>query len=608
MKSENAAKPTQRGVASGITRGFDTARPAANLSPMKCFLLIQTALLLATVTQAKTLVVNPALTGAGDSNPGTETQPLRTIRRAAELVQPGDVVTIHSSVYRESVAIKQSGTREQPIRFEAAPNAQVVITGADLLTGWIKDKDSDHSYSIDWPHQLFQGDDHNPRGTEQVFVNRQLYLKVPSLAALTNGTFFVDLAAKRLHLFATRNPDEDQTMQPIEGSTRAAIWTVSGSDVQTRGFCFRYSASRAQQGMAQFKGARDVVEDCVFEWSNSTGATFTAPDVTVRRCVFQDNGQQGFSGSHNDRLRLDGCTVQRNNNKEFPRGWEAGGNKMCMSRGVIYENCRFLNNHGSGVWFDISNVDATIRNCLIADNEDAGIFYEISYGLHAHDNVIAGNGRRPSPGSWGANGGVCISSSPGCVIERNLIIGNEQGFCFREQDRTTPRIDGTQGPEIAIWNHDEVVRNNLLVNNHNAEVQGWFDIGTERHWPRAMQTGRGNATKARADMAAGYQAQTDGVPPGLSLEDLKITFQNNIYAHASNQPFFIWGVNWKPKKEFRDIPTLARTLGFEGQASQMLSALPVNAAKRDFRLPEALHKAVQQAYPRGRVPDCALNE
>ena len=606
MKSENRIKPVKRPGAPDAARSPDAMRPGANLSPIKYFIPIFLVLLLATATHAKTLVVNPALAGASDSNPGSDAQPLRTINRAAALVQPGDVVTIHSGIYREQVAIKQSGTPEQPIRFEPAPDAQVIITGADVLKGWTKDKDSDHSYSIDWPHQLFQGDDHNPRGTEQVFVNRRLHLKVPSPAALTNETFFVDLAAKRLHLFAMRNPDEDQSPQPVEGSTRGTIWNVSGSDVQTRGLCFRYSASRAQQGMAQFKGARDVVEDCVFEWANSTGATFSANDLTVRRCIFQDNGQQGFSGSHNDRLRLDGCTARRNNNKEFPRGWEAGGNKMCMSRGVIYENCRFINNHGCGVWFDISNVDATIRNCLIADNEDAGIFYEISYGLHAHDNVIVGNGMRPSKGSWGANGGVCISSSPGCVIERNLIIGNEQGFCFREQDRTTPPIDGARGPEVAVWNHDEAVRNNLFVNNRSAQVQGWFDIGTERHWPKAMQTGGGNKSKAREDMAAGYQARTDGVPAGLSLEDLRITFTDNIYAHAPNQPFFIWGVDWKPKKQFADIPSLTAALGFETPRSQRLSSFQVDAAKRDFRLPKETLEIVKNAYPQGKVPDCVM--
>ena len=121
----------------------------------------------------------------------------------------------------------------------------------------------------------------------------------------------------------------------------------------------------------------------------------------MRRCVFADNGQQGFTASHAHRLRFDGCTVERNNVKNYPRGWEAGGDKLAFTHGAILENSRFLKNHGSGVWFDISNVDCTVRNCLIADNEDAGIFYEISYCLHAHDNVVVGNGLANTAGGLG---------------------------------------------------------------------------------------------------------------------------------------------------------------------------------------------------------------
>ena len=134
---------------------------------------------------------------------------------------------------------------------------------------------------------------------------------------------------------------------------------------------------------------------------------------------------------------------RRNNIKNYPRGWEAGGDKIALTRGAVVEHSRFLKNHGNGLWFDISNVDCTVRNCLFADNEDAGIFYEISYGLHAHDNVLVGNGLAKTKGAWAADGGICVSSSPGCVTQRNLIVGNEQGFCFREQNRSTLPADGT---------------------------------------------------------------------------------------------------------------------------------------------------------------------
>jgi len=298
--------------------------------------------------------------------------------------------------------------------------------------------------------------------------------------------------------------------------------------------------------------------------------------------------------------------VQRNNIKNYPRGWEAGGDKLCFTHGAILENSRFLKNHGNGVWFDISNVGCTVRNCLIADNEDAGIFYEISFGLHAHDNVIVGNGLANTKGAWGANGGICISSSPGCVTERNLIVGNLQGFCFREQNRTTRPVDGTKGEEVPVWNHDEIIQDNLIAQNVTAQVQGWFDIATERHWPKAMQTGKTGGGKAGADVAAGYQARKDLVPPGLALEDLKITFRGNIYALNPSQPFFIWGANWKRKQGFNGLETLSDALGFENSRSRIISALPMDVAQRDFRLPKDHPAIAAGAYPQGHVPDCVL--
>ncbi len=566
--------------------------------------LALTNFLLASFSPAGILVGNPTLDGASAASPGSVARPLRTIGRAAALVQPGDVVRIHSGVYREQVTIAQSGTKEQPIRFEAAPDATVIVTGADPLSGW--HQKSDGSYSVPWPYRLFQGDDHNPGGAEQVFIAGVLLRKVGSLNELAAGTFFVDLQRQQLHLRADRNPDETQQERPIEVSIRSEVWLVTGSHVHTCGLRFRYAANRAQQAMAEFQGADAVVEDCTFAWSNSTGASFRAADIVVRRCGFEDNGQQGFTANHADRLHFDGCTVQRNNVKNYPRGWEAGGNKLCRCRGAVLENSRFLRNHGCGVWFDISNVDCTVRNCLIADNEDAGIFFEISYHLHAHDNVIVGNGLAKTKGAWGANGGICLSSSPGCVIERNLILGNEQGFCFREQNRTTPRIDGTHGPEVPVWNHDEVIRHNLIANNHTAQVQGWFDIATERHWPKALQQRQAGGGQAGDDLAAAYKTLHDGVPPGLCLEELKLVFQGNIYALKPSQPFFIWGADWKRKQAFDNLPNLSQMLGFEDAQSKLLQQVPLDATRRDFRLSSDLLALVKPAYPQGNVPDCVL--
>ena len=76
----------------------------------------------------RTLYVSPA---GSDTNAGTSAgAPLRTVQRAADLAQAGDLVLAQPGVYRESVSVPRSGTAGQPIVFRGnGPGA--VLDGAD---------------------------------------------------------------------------------------------------------------------------------------------------------------------------------------------------------------------------------------------------------------------------------------------------------------------------------------------------------------------------------------------------------------------------------------------------------------------------------------------
>src|SRR6516165_1829378 len=70
-----------------------------------------------------------AVTG-DDSNRGTKSAPLRTIQRAADLAQPGDVITVHAGVYRERINPPRGGASERKrIVYHAAPSERVEIKG-----------------------------------------------------------------------------------------------------------------------------------------------------------------------------------------------------------------------------------------------------------------------------------------------------------------------------------------------------------------------------------------------------------------------------------------------------------------------------------------------
>ncbi len=517
-------------------------------------------------------------------------QQVRTIGEAVSRAEPGDTILIHGGIYRESVRIGKSGTEDKPIIIRAAEGEYVVLTGADHLTDWTAVPSEDHVYVTDWPHRFITWNEHctHPGDEfhrligrcEQVFINAYPMRQVLTRDKLARGTFFVDLDAKRLYVRPADNRDLTGGRAKVEASARDRILSVKGDHVAIKGLRFRYAANRAQHGAVELTGNHITLADCIFEYTNSSGAEFTGEDITVRNCTFQHNGQLGFGANRAHGLHVTGCTCRDNNIKGFERGWEAGGNKICLTRGAVLEHSTFVENRGDGIWFDIGNEDCIVRNCLIASNENAGIFYEISYGLHAHDNVIIANGLADSPGAWGAGSGISLSSSPGCIIERNLLIGNKEGFNFREQTRSTPKIDGASEP---VWNHDQTIRNNVFAFNRDAQVWGWFDIADERHWPKAMQ--------------ANGQSR--------SLENLHLAVVNNLYWPGPGQGLFHWGVTWKQHKKYDNLADVQKELAL-AQGSRIEAFGVRDYSAFDFRVPADSPAVRMGCYPRGTVPGVQL--
>ncbi|OHB64991.1 MAG: hypothetical protein A2168_09485 [Planctomycetes bacterium RBG_13_50_24] len=517
---------------------------------------------------------------------------VRTIGQAVTLAEPGDTVIIHSGIYREAVVIEKSGRPDNPITFHAAAGAGVIMTGADRISEWTEVKGDGHIYSTPWPHKFITWNQNNTHPDddyhrligrcEQVFVNGYALRQVLERDKLARGTFYVDLSDKQLYLWNYDNQELSGGKVTVEASVRDRILTVKGNYITIKGIRFRYAANRAQQDAVEFSGNHLTVEDCIFEYTNAGGATFKGEDITVRRCTFQYNGQLGFGAGRAHRLLMTGCTVRNNNIKGFDRGWEAGGNKICLARGVVLENSTFVENRGNGIWFDIGNEDCTVRNCLIAFNEDAGIFYEISYGLHAHDNVIVGNGMADTAGAWGASAGISISSSPDCLIERNLLVGNKEGFNFREQTRSTPRIDDRKS--VPVWNHDHIIRNNVIALNRDAQTWGWFDIPDNRHWP--AKVGDSNAD-------------------GLSLEKLALTLRDNLYFAGPDAELFNWGVTWNKNKRYDSLEQVREELGLE-QGSILAEFTFNDFSGLDFRVPADSPAVKMGCYPQGKVPGVQL--
>ncbi len=496
-----------------------------------------------------------ALSGK-DAAPGTAAAPWRTIQHSTNLLKPGDVLQIGPGVYRETVEVKHGGTAQAPITLEAQPGAHVVVTGADLLAGgWTRvPGTNDPVYVHDWPYRFpiggpndltHPGDkEHEVTGrAEQVIHEGRLLRQVLRRGQLSHGTFYVDLDAKKLYVWLRDSGDPNRA--EMQASTRSTWLTAAPgvSHVRVRGITFRYAANHAQRGAfalgrsygSEAAGApRDwVVEDCVFERSNASGASLTGEGHVFRRCVFQDNGQLGFGTSLCHNTRMEECGIYRNNTKGYSTGWEAGGLKVTMSRGFVFDRCRVMDNRGCGIWYDIGNEKAEVKNCVIADNDESGIFYEISYGLHAHDNLITNNAnaREEAGGGWGMSG-ITLSSSEGCVLENNTLVGNRDGIAFREQERSTPRID-QPNRSVRVLNRNHRIRNNLVAYSQAFNVAFWMDVNFFGPHPSG-----GDADK----------------PVTEDPRTLDLRFENNLLWPLPGRPNYLYGASWRPRSRTFDSP------------------------------------------------------
>ena len=590
---------------------------------MRVPMLFLLALLVCVSAEAATWHVAQQRSNASDTNPGTAEAPWKTISQAAKKVQPGDLVEIATGVYREHVNIENSGLPGKPIRFEAAMGARVVVTGADQLDskGFTRESgpESARIYSTSWPYRFLPSsktgahpdDDHHELvgRCEQVIIDGYLMHQVLDRSQLSRGSFYADLKNKRLCIWHRANLDLTERgpcRNRVEAATRFAIWTMAGSNLHTRGITFRHAANSAQQGAVSIKGASCLIEDCTVERTNGVGLGIAGEDAIVRRCLIRENGQLGFGGCYAHRLLVTACEVRGNNTKGFSRGWEAGADKLCLSRDVVLEKSTFADNRGSGIWFDVGNENPTVRNCLIMNNEGCGVFYEISLGLHAHDNVVIGNGFDEGGGAWGANGAIALSSSPGCTVERNLMIGNCEGFQFREQGRTTPRINQAKGVAAEpVWNHDQVIRNNVMAYNAKWQIGGWFDMPDRRYLPMSMKArfrAQGTAPSAIEDIAKDAQGQ----PASLSLESLHIKFQNNIYARNPGEGFVLWGAAWQHgHKSYSELGPWRSELGID-EGSIEAPVVFADLAELDFRVPAGSPAIKMGCYPQGEVPGVVL--
>ena len=109
---------------------------------------------LAALTTAAQAAEFHVTTGGKDTDTGTQAAPFRTIQRAADCAQPGDVIVVHQGIYRERINPPRGGESDaKRIVYQAAPGERVEIRGSEVVKNWVKEQD--HVWKVTLPNAFF---------------------------------------------------------------------------------------------------------------------------------------------------------------------------------------------------------------------------------------------------------------------------------------------------------------------------------------------------------------------------------------------------------------------------------------------------------------------
>lgn len=323
-----------------------------------------------------------------------------------------------------------------------------VIKGSNVVTGWLKDGSNARwykngllpaAYADPGQCEVNSGAAANPcQKREQVYRNGVALTRAMQLSDLRANGFYQDYQSNRTWL----GSDPANTTTEIARTPHAINSGAYG--VTLSGLTFTNFATPSQKGAVMAGGANWVIEGCVFKRNHGIGLQLSNADrAVVRNNTMIENGQLGMAHYSSDNTVVENNEIARNNTGGYwGADWEAGGFKSTYSNGVMLRGNNVHDNRGTGVWFDISNINVNILGNSINTNYADGIRYEISYKALISDNRLTGNGYGLATGggrgmdySLYAVAAINVNSSPDVEIRQNVLGKNQNGITAQMRSR-----------------------------------------------------------------------------------------------------------------------------------------------------------------------------
>ena len=414
------------------------------MAVVKQFAPLLAVLALSVAAQARTFYV---ASDGNDANPGTQTAPFRTIQHAADLAQPGDVITVDAGVYRERVSPPRGGTSEaKRIVYQAAPGQAVVITGANEIKHWVRVKGD--VWKVTLPNAFFgkfnpykdviHGDWFNPKGrrhhTGEVYINGNGLAEAATLQEVMKpkgkeGLWFGQVNATNTTIWA-QFKGIDPNVQGVEINVRQTVFFPEKTGINyitVRGFTLEDAATQWAPPTAGQTGIigphwstgwiiennviRNSTCSCVSlgkygdRWDNTSANTAQGYVKTIQRAlangwskqnighhIVRNNtiyncGQAGIVGSMGGAFStISGNTIHDIHTRRTFGGAEIAGIKLHGAVDTLISQ-NIIYQTPRGLWLDWMAQGTRIsRNLFYSNDED--VFVEVDHGPFLFSNNL----------------------------------------------------------------------------------------------------------------------------------------------------------------------------------------------------------------------------
>ena len=391
--------------------------------------------------------IHVAISG-NDSNPGTPAAPLRSIQRAADLAQPGDVITVHEGVYRERIRPPCGGESDaKRITYQAAPGEKVEIKGSEVVKNWVKVQDEVWKVTIanslfggfNPYSDLIRGDWFEPKGREHhtgaVYLNGEWLAEAAKLDEVLKPAGAMPLWFGRVDKdqttiwaqFGGVNPNE----QLVEINVRRTVFYPEKTGINyltVRGFIMRDAATpwappTAEQigliGTHWSRGWR--IEDNVISHSVCSGISLgkygdefdnTSRDTAegyvktieralangwnksaighhlIRNNTISHCEQAGIVGSLGAAFStVTGNTIHDIHVRQLFTGAEMAGVKFHAAIDVEISR-NHIYRTARGLWLDWMAQGTRVTGNLFHENQSEDLFMEVDHGPFLVDNNV----------------------------------------------------------------------------------------------------------------------------------------------------------------------------------------------------------------------------